>query len=168
MHSKTIISYVLTAVIAAGIGFGGGTIYQKNQASAGSRIGGSFDPQTMMNMPAGDRQGLRGGQADGLTKMRGGAGMSAGTIKERTDTTLTVTLGTDGSQLVIVTDKTAISKPAEISLSELKAGDNVFVSGQTNSDGSLTADSIQVRMDGEGFGGGPGMVRPPTGEVPVR
>ena len=144
---------VISAIILV-VGFYGGMTYQDSKTDNKSISTGDFDRQTMMNMSPEERQKLFN-QHDGegigrmqrpSSMMRGGAGMSVGKILETSDTTITVDMGEDGSQLILVTDKTIISKPSKVNISELKAGDNIFVSGETNDDGSLIAISIQVRM----------------------
>ena len=150
-HFHAIIGLIIVACIA----FYGGTAYQKSQANTQIIGGGNgtFDRETMMNMSPEERQSYFEEHGDVAAQMsrprdmtRGGTGTTVGKILEASDTAITVDLGEDGSQLILISDKTIISKPTEISVSELKAGDNIFVSGDINSDSSLTATAIQVRL----------------------
>ena len=57
---------------------------------------------------------------------------------------MTVKLQDGGSKIVILTDSTAINKSAEGSREDLKIGGKVGVFGTENSDGSVTAQNIQL------------------------
>ena len=56
------------------------------------------------------------------------------------------------SQVVFYSSSTQVMKPTIVPASTLGAGTRVMIGGTANSDGSLTAQSIQVQT-GSGFGG---------------
>ena len=57
----------------------------------------------------------------------------------------TSTSATTGSTVVLYSDGTSILKSIIGSAADLYAGENVTVTGTTNSDGSVSANSIQIR-----------------------
>jgi hypothetical protein len=58
---------------------------------------------------------------------------------------ITLQLANGNSQVVFYSSSTPVSEPTTVSVSTLKTGTNIMVGGTTNSDGSLTAQTIQVR-----------------------
>jgi len=72
----------------------------------------------------------------------------------------------DGSlKLVLITSSTKAMKMSEGSLSDFATGQQVMVTGSSNSDGSITAQTVQIRP--EGALGGPGMGGPGAAAPPV-
>lgn len=131
---KKYISFILVAIIAGGVGFGGGMSYansrQQKNTFAMQQGGENF-----RNGGQGMRQGVRGGLG----------GAVSGEILTKDDKSLTVKLRDGGSKLIFLSKTTTISKPTEMSLDSLVLGDTVVIMGQANDDGSVTANSIQVR-----------------------
>ena len=124
-------------VIAA---FAGGMYYGKSAVPAGfaGRVGGPGDF-------ASSTRGGRGGA---------GGGFVAGQIVSKDAQSLTVQLANGNSEVVFYSSSTAVIKPTPASVNDLTTGTNVMIGGTQNSDGSLTAQSIQVRDPNQpGFGG---------------
>jgi len=88
----------------------------------------------------------------------GGQTLTAGSITAMDSSSITLQLPNGNSEIVFYSTSTMVSEPQTVPVSDLKVGSNVAVGGTTNSDGSLTATSIQVRPAGVqgGFGGGKG------------
>ncbi len=134
MNNKIVIAVVVTAVIAGGIGYWGGSAYGK----PAQMTPGQFNRM--------------GGLAGGAGRVRGGAGGAAGagfvtgTILSKDAQSITVQMQ-DGSKIVFVSGTTQVSKTAAGSLADLIVGERVVVTGTTNSDGSVTASSIQLRPE---------------------
>jgi hypothetical protein len=153
---KIIVGVVVVLVIAAG-SFYGGMIYGKSQATTARTITFPNGQQAPLNGPPGDGQGFRG---QGQNDLPGGfgdqAGMTFGTIESIDGSVVTISSGDGAQQTVKVTDTTLIEKNASVSVSDLAAGDSVIVSGSDNTDGSITARSVQVAPAGRMFGGAPG------------
>ena len=89
-----------------------------------------------------------------------GAGFIAGEILAKDATSITIK-GRDGSsKIVLYSGSTEVSKFAAGSIDDIAVGKFVSVNGKTNSDGSITAQLIQVRSDmptpGSGGQGGTG------------
>ncbi|OIO07392.1 hypothetical protein CO115_00755 [Candidatus Falkowbacteria bacterium CG_4_9_14_3_um_filter_36_9] len=50
-----------------------------------------------------------------------------------------------GSKIVFLSDSTSIGKTTDGTVADLEAGKQVTINGKDNSDGSVTAQSIQIR-----------------------
>lgn len=94
--------------------------------------------------------------AMGARGTRGGnfGGVAAGAIvaKDTTSITLGMPDGT-GSRIIFFSDATPVSKSVAGTVSDLTVGENISVNGTANSDGSINAQSIQIRP--AGFRGAP-------------
>jgi hypothetical protein len=120
----------------------GGFYYGKSTASAGrGGLGGIFASST---------RGTFGGGRGGA-----GGGFVAGTITALGSGSVTVQLPNGNSEIVFYSSSTSIVIPSPASASQLTVGSNVMIGGSANSDGSVTASTIQVRGSSTvGFGGG--------------
>jgi hypothetical protein len=126
-------------------------------------VGGWFIGNGMASSAAGGRGGAfalgsstRAGFTGGL---RGaGGGFVAGQIMSISSSSLTLALPNGNSEIVFYSGTTSVIKPTPAPVSSLTPGTMVMIGGTANSDGSLTAQSIQVRTASStgGFGGGGG------------
>lgn len=130
---------ILIAIISSGIGFGSGITYQKSQKTAFTNFAGN----TPTGMNRGSGRGFR---------------PIIGEIISSDDKSITIKLTDGSSKIVLLTDKTSINKASEAVKTDLKTGEKVSVFGQTNTDGSVSAQNIQLnpldRKIGQ-FGSGP-------------
>lgn len=129
MKNLQIILIVLV-LAAAGGGFFAGMKYQEGK-------------QTSFSQQGGNRTGNQRGQFPGGGN-RNGFRPVTGEILSRDDTSITVKLQDGSSKIVLVSDKTQISKASEATKTDLTVGTRVAVFGQDNSDGSVTAQNIQL------------------------
>ncbi len=133
MDKKIIIKIIIAAIIAGGAGFYGGMLYGQS-TNANSR--------TNLN-----RQGA--GFAVGMGQRGGGAqpngGFSGGEIIKKDSSSITVKLTNGSSQIILFSDATKVTKSAEGSAADLIVGEQVTITGSKNQDGSITAQSIQLR-----------------------
>jgi hypothetical protein len=83
-----------------------------------------------------------------------GGGFTTGQIASFGNDSMTLQLANGNSQVVFYSSSTPVSEPTIVSPSTLKVGTAVMVGGTSNSDGSLTATTIQVRAAGMGGGSG--------------
>jgi len=129
---NSIIIAILVAIIVGGGAFFGGMKYQQSKQRSFFRQG---------NAP-----GLRAGVGNRL-----GFRPVNGEIISLDDKSITVKLQDGSSKIVLISDKTEINKAAEATKSDLKVGDKVAVFGQENSDGSVTAQNVQINPILRGF-----------------
>jgi hypothetical protein len=136
---------IIIAIIVGAVAFFGGMQYQKSQRAAGfAGRGGQF---------AG-AQGA-GGQFGGAQGTRRNGGAVMGEILSKDDSSVTVKMQDGSSKIVILSGSTSINKSASGTKDDLTTGERVAVFGTTNSDGSVTAQSIQLNPVMRGFGGTP-------------
>jgi hypothetical protein len=134
--NKTVITAIMVAII-----FGGGGYYFGTQQAASSTT------------PTG--AAAFAGRTGGAGRFGGGAaggGFTTGTIISTGSGTMTIqmptstsTSATTGTKIVLFDSNTVVSELQTVPVSNLAVGQSVTVSGTANSDGSVTATSIQVR-----------------------
>ncbi|MDE2188543.1 MAG: hypothetical protein KGJ35_02325 [Patescibacteria group bacterium] len=135
---------ITIAVIIAIVAFGGGWAYGKN--SVGTSSTASNTNAQFRNFSGANSAGTR------TFGSRSGAGAVIGTVVSMDASSISIALpvststsATTGSQVVLYSPSTSITKTVVGSASDLSVGESVVVQGTPNSDGSLTANSIQVR-----------------------
>lgn len=128
--NKTILTIITAALLAGAGAFYGGMKYAENKSPRG--------------LARGDFQNLR--------DRTSGQGFVSGEILSKDDKSVTVKLqdarlpdGQGGSKIIFLSDSTKITKSTEGALSDLEVGKNISVNGAANSDGSITAQMIQLR-----------------------
>jgi hypothetical protein len=133
--NKKNIGWVVVGIIILGGVFYGGMAFGKSQASAAT-----LTRQTAFGL----NNGVRG--------TRNGGGFTNGQIISKDATSITVQLmmggasGTQsGSKIIFLNSSTKITKSASGTLSDLAPGTNVSVMGTPNADGSISAQSVQIR-----------------------
>ncbi len=146
---KKVLLIIIAFIIIGGGAFYGGMKYveNKNPRSQFSM----FDLQNLT--PEQRQQKLQelganaGGQFrvfNGRGSQRGGAGFIAGEILSKDDKSITIKLPDGGSKIVFLSDSTEIAKSVSGTLNDLEVGKTVSANGTANSDGSITAQSIQL------------------------
>lgn len=140
--NKLIAIVIATAVVVGGGAFFGGMKYAENK-NPQSRVS-QADFQNLQNLSPEERQQrLQGGAGGGQRGAR--SGFTAGEIIAKDNKSVTIKLQDGGSKIVFLSDSTEITKSAEGTLNDLEVGKNVSVNGTANSDGSVTAQTIQLR-----------------------
>jgi hypothetical protein len=129
MKNQNILITLLLVVIFSGVGFFGGTIYQKSKTPT---FGGRF---TNTNRADNNPQNIRG---------RMGGGQVQGDIISADDKSITVKLPDGSSKIILVSSTTSINKASEGTITDLKVSEKVAAFGTTNQDGSVTAQNIQL------------------------
>ena len=125
MNKNIIIMIVVVLVVSAGA-FYGGMKYQDSK-------------RTNTNRQFTNGQGRPGGSGN-----RGGFRPVNGEIISSDDKSITVKLADGSSKMVLLSEKTEINKANTATIAELKTGEKVAVFGAENSDGSITAQNIQL------------------------
>lgn len=82
-----------------------------------------------------------------------GGGFAAGQVVSVDGNSLTVQLPNGNSEVVFYSSSTQVIKPQPAPLSALTPGTMVLVGGSANPDGSVTAQTIQIRTGTSTFGG---------------
>lgn len=128
---------IILLIVGLGAGFFVGMKYQQSQSSQNTGRTG---------------QGGRGqfGQRNGNVGRP-----VAGEILSSDDKSITVKLPDGSSKIVLLSANTQINKAATASVSDLKVGEKVAVFGSNNSDGSVTAQNIQLNPQLRGAMGSP-------------
>ncbi|MCL5969966.1 MAG: hypothetical protein M1450_00485 [Patescibacteria group bacterium] len=126
-----------------GVGaFFGGMNYQGNKLlnsqsfrQGRQMMGGSGNFQGRNGMMGGNRAGLR---------------PVTGDIVSADNNSITVKLSDGSTKIVILSQSTAINKSEKGSKSDLKTGEKIAAFGSDNSDGSITAQNIQINPEYRG------------------
>ncbi len=126
---KKIIWVVIGIIVLVGV-FYGGVSYGKSQTVSTSGTSGAA-------AFAGARTRGAGGTGFG--------GATVGQIISEDATSITVALPNGGSKIVFLDSTTPITKQTSGTMSDLVIGTNVSVIGATNTDGSVSAQSVQIR-----------------------
>ena len=129
MKKNIIIILVIILVAVASGAFYGGMLYSKTQAQ-----------NARANFTGGNFQGMR--NRTGAT----GGGVTFGNIISKDSNSITLELpNSSGSKIIFYSNTTQISKFASGTANDLATGTSVTVNGTANSDGSITAQNIQIR-----------------------
>ena len=123
---------VLVLVVVAGLSFYGGLKYGESKGMAS---------QASVN---GSGRAMSGAGGRGMGA-RGGAGFTGGQVLSIDATSMTLQARDGSSRIIFFTSATPIMKEVGGKVSDVVVGSNVNVTGTPNTDGSITAQSIQLR-----------------------
>lgn len=124
MNKNILITLVLVLIVGAG-SFYAGIKYQQSKIPTRGQFVQRF-----------------GGPDESGTNM--GFQPVNGEIISSDDNSITVKLQDGSSKIILLSDSTIINKSESGSKEDLKTGEKVMVSGDTNSDGSISAQTIQL------------------------
>ena len=122
-NTQYVVSVIVILMVAAGA-FYGGMLYKGSQTPA--------KPATAF----GSRTG---------TRFATGANFVIGNVVAMDSQTLTVKSSDGSSKVILYSPTTEVRKFTSGSISDVAVGSTVMVNGTTNTDGSITASSIQIR-----------------------
>lgn len=98
--------------------------------------------------PAVQNGQARMGGSGGQRGMRGGFNGASGSIVAKDATSITLNLRDgSGSKIIFISPSATITKSVEGTAKDLIVGKEVLVNGSANSDGSINAQSIQLRSN---------------------
>lgn len=129
MKNTNIIITVLLVVIVGGGAFFAGVKYQQSKQTSFRQLNGALGQSGQRNGMGGNRIGFR---------------PVSGEIISSDDKSITVKLNDGSSKIVFLTGNTNINKAGQATKEDLVVGEKVAVIGQENSDGSVTAQNIQL------------------------
>jgi|SRR3989344_3161288 len=138
MSKQTIIGGLVALVIIGGGAFYGGMTYAKSQTPARGQFGNG---QFMVN-------GQFTGGPGGAARTGANGGFTAGEIISKDETSLTIKIQDGSTKIVLVGSSAQIVKSTTGSIDDLAVGTQVTITGSANSDGSITAQSVQIRPAG--------------------
>jgi pectate lyase len=131
INKQIIVSSLISIIVAGGIGYYVGS----HRVSTASNM-----RQGMMGQAG---LGARGGFARGAS-----GGMVNGSVVSLTDNVLTLKARDGGSRVILFTAGTKVTKSVDGARTDVKDGVNVVILGTQNTDGSITAETVQIRPDG--------------------
>ncbi|KKQ70846.1 MAG: hypothetical protein UT33_C0015G0014 [Candidatus Peregrinibacteria bacterium GW2011_GWC2_39_14] len=123
------------AVVLVGGVFYGGMKY--GQSSFGGKAGGFGSG---LNQTSIERQ-VR-------SRMQTGGGFVNGEVLSKDDKSITIKLNNGGSRIILLSGTTKVMKDSEGAIGDVAVGSNVMITGAVNADGSMNAQSIQIRPVG--------------------
>ena len=128
-----IIAAAVLIIVAAVGGFYGGMMFQKTQTSSFGTTGQNAFRQ------GGNFRAIPGqnGQSSNFRPVRG-------QVISMSDNSLTVKLSDGSTKLVVLSGNTNYLQSTKAALSDIKTGDTVNIVGTQNSDGSVTAQDVQI------------------------
>ncbi len=127
---------IITAISAGGLGFFAGTKYQASKTPSTPQLRQFTGPNGQT--PRGNFNFRQ--SATSLS----GASMIRGQILSIEGDTVTIALPDGGSQLILVSETTTITTASEGTVGDLKPEDSIMVFGESNDDGSVTAETIST------------------------
>ena len=129
MNQKIFIIFGAVILLVGGSAFYGGIKYDQGKNRA--------DRQFRTQQFGGSNGGPRGA--------RTGNGFAGGEVISKDDKSITIKLQDGGSKIVFVSDSTAVMKSTQGSFGDVAVGGQVMATGSQNPDGSISAQSIQIR-----------------------
>lgn len=149
MNKKIIAIIIAIIIIVGGGSFYAGMKYDQSKSSA--KVPGAGKGFT--NLSPEDRQARlqqfggangAGGQQRGV---RSNEGLVNGEIISKDDKSITLKLRDGGSKIIFYSENTEFSKFLAGAPNDLEVGKTVMVNGKANSDGSVSAQTIQIRPE---------------------
>ena len=123
------ITTIIIGLILIVVSFYGGTRYAQSKTNTSSA-------STVRNSQFATR---------GTRFNSGAGGFATGEIISKDDKSITLKIRDGGSKIIFVSSGTSVTKSVSGKIEDLKIGENIMVQGQNNSDGSITAESLQIR-----------------------
>lgn len=125
---------LIVAIIVGAISFFGGMKYQESKS-----------PVSLGQGPVIKQLGGPEGAGEKSTFVTGGKmGATIGEVISIDDTSITMKLEDGSSKIINLSETTTLSKTDTATAADLKTGEKIAAFGKTNSDGSISAENIQL------------------------
>ncbi len=129
IQKNVLVLCVLIALVVGADSFYGGMTYGKS--SGKGLMNRNFNPEQFGANVAG--MGQRGG------------GLISGEVMAQDGQSITVKIKDTGTKIVFFSTSTQVMKTSTGLIGDIAIGSNLTITGKANSDGSVTAQSIQIR-----------------------
>jgi hypothetical protein len=129
--NKNILTTLIVSILLGAVGFYAGMTYGSSKKSTNTNFAGNFPTQ---------RNGI-------ANRTRNGGNFIAGQIIKQDSSSIVIKIQDGSSKIVYLPDTATIMKSVSGMKNDIKVGENVMVSGTTGSDGSVTAQNVQIRDD---------------------
>lgn len=136
---------LILVLVVGGAAFFGGVKYQENASlkAEKSQYTNPFSGRSQFqNMRNGNTKNST--TQTGVGEKRMGNGQLTGEITSVDSSSITVKSNDGSSKIILISDKTTISKASTGQISDLKVGEKVAVFGTPNTDGSVIGSSVQL------------------------
>ncbi|MDD4382977.1 MAG: DUF5666 domain-containing protein [Candidatus Shapirobacteria bacterium] len=131
------VSTIIISLVTLVIGFAGGYIYQKNKTPSFARNGQS-------QMAGGNPSNRSGNGTGGMPSQRISSKETVGEITTVDNSSITVKTPDGGSKIIMISDSTTINQATKVDKTNLKDGSQVSISGDQNTDGTVTGKIINI------------------------
>ena len=143
MNKKTIIILSVAAILLMSLSFYGGILIgTKKSNTTKNTYSNQFNPQNSGLMGFGSPSAENTRTTGRINGFSGGA---SGEVISKDENSITLKLRDGGSKIVLYSGKTIVSKMASSTIADILVGNQAVVTGVANSDGSISAESIQLR-----------------------
>ena len=132
MENVIILGIVLILIVGAGSFFGGMKYGQSKGLPSRQDMAERFG-------------GANGGQPGQRNANGKSGGFVTGEIISKDEKSITIKTPNNGSKIVSLSSSTTITKSTDGTAGDLENGKTVMVSGTTNTDGTVTAQNVQIR-----------------------
>lgn len=141
--------YLLILIIALVAAGGGFFVGKASTSTAGAPAPGNFG---QFGNNGGQMMG--GNNGSGATaRTRNGSQMINGEITAVDNDSITIKTSDGSSKIVLLSGSASVVQTSTASKNDLKTGTKVAIFGTANTDGSVTAKSVQINPQTVGFGG---------------
>lgn len=142
MEKDDVILIAVIAVVLSGIigYFIGGRNQNQNQSSVSSPFSNNRFGRFGNSQSSNSQNSTQSHNANSMAGPR----QVMGEILSQDDKSITVKVSDGGSKIIFINDMTKISKSTTATKADLKIGEKITIFGPENSDGSVTADNIQL------------------------
>jgi len=132
-------STIIISLITLIIGFAGGFIYQKSKTPSFARNG-----QFQMADGNSNRGGVKGTNGAGMPSQRISSKETIGEITSIDNSSITIKTPDGSSKIIMISDSTTVNQATQVDKTNLKVGSQVSISGDQNTDGTVTGKIINL------------------------